>query len=122
FIDVNYHYMRETKIILDLRNKLKNAKEEYEKLTAESINSPQITEDYFTSKLDIAMNKYNLIKNRRSYTHCEIHGSSIMSISESIIPLANRNPTTRVGFQCGMGRQALGIFHSNERYRFDTTT
>jgi len=118
FIDNNYLYVRETRVIKDLTDRLKIEEVKYNKL--DNIEEVKVTKDYFQTQLDIGLDKYKKLKGKRVYTHCELHNSSIMSISESVIPLANRNPTTRVGFQCGMGRQALGIFNSNER--FDTTT
>ena len=61
------------------------------------------------------------LKSRMRYTHCEIHPSAIFGISASLIPMANRNQSVRAGFQCGMSRQSLGIFHANAEYRFDTS-
>ena len=119
FIDINYSMSREIRSIKYIEVKLKREKSNLDKLIDQE--ELVITVDYFTSQLEIANDKYKRFANKKPYTHCEIHNSSIMSISESVIPLANRNPTARVGYQCGMGRQALGIFHSNQRYRFDTT-
>lgn len=56
-----------------------------------------------------------------SYTHCEIDPNAILGISASIIPLPNHNPGPRNTYQCSMGKQALGINHSNNHLRWETT-
>lgn len=119
YIDNNYYYNRNVKILEELKNKRDKIKSKYEDII--NVEDIKVTDDYLSSQLKIALNNLTIAINRKPYTHCEIHQSSIMSVSESVIPLANRNPTTRVGFQCGMGRQALGIYHSNQKFRFDTT-
>ena len=55
------------------------------------------------------------------YTHSEMDPSAILSIAISIIPLPETNPGPRITYQAGMGKQALGIYHSNHASRFDTT-
>lgn len=58
----------------------------------------------------------------KGYTHCEIHPAAIFSIAASLIPAIERNQAVRAGFQCGQSKQALGIYHANMHYRFDTST
>lgn len=118
-IDYDYYHKREKKMEKNITKQIETQEKILEDLLP--LGEVSITEDYLKAKLDIAEEKLKRLRSLKPYTHCEVHSSSIMSISESVIPLANRNPSTRVGFQCGMGRQAMGIFHSNEKYRFDTT-
>jgi len=56
------------------------------------------------------------------YTHSEIDPTATMSIAIGIIPLPETNPGPRLTYQAGMGKQSLGIYHSNHSIRFDTTS
>lgn len=120
FIDVYYEYGRLVKRIKIRDDVIKKLREKYENL--KRINETEIIySEYFESQIDITMKSIEKLIQRRTFTHCELHPGAIFGTSASIIPMANRNPATRVGFQCNMGRQALGIYHSNFQQRFDTT-
>jgi DNA-directed RNA polymerase II subunit RPB2 len=56
------------------------------------------------------------------YTHSEMDPSAILTIAVGIIPLPETNPGPRLTYQAGMGKQSLGIYHSNHASRFDTTS
>jgi len=56
-----------------------------------------------------------------AFTHSEIDPTALMSLAVSVMPLAETNPGPRVTYQAGMGKQALGIYHSNYMSRFDTS-
>lgn len=58
----------------------------------------------------------------RPYTHCEIDPSSQFGIAASTVPLPNYSQGVRATYQAGMAKQALGIYHSNYKNRFDTTS
>lgn len=54
------------------------------------------------------------------FTNLEIHPSLIMGVLASCIPFSDHNQAPRVAYQASMGKQALGIYTSNFRHRYDT--
>lgn len=55
------------------------------------------------------------------YTFALIDGLSLYGINASLIPFANMTQGPRAVYQSSMYNQALGIYHYNHMYRFDTS-
>jgi hypothetical protein len=54
------------------------------------------------------------------YTHIELHPSLMLGALASCIPFSDHNQAPRNCYQASQGKQALGIYASNYRHRYDT--
>ncbi len=59
---------------------------------------------------------------QRHYTHCEIDPQVMCGVLSASIPFLGHNMAPRNTYQSNMFKQALGIYHSNHKNRFDGKT
>jgi DNA-directed RNA polymerase beta subunit len=91
-----------------------------EYMDVEETNSSMIAMSY-TDVIDKLVGQTSVGKIAPStFTNMEIHPSMILGVLGSCIPFPDHNQAPRVAYQCSMGKQALGIYTSNYRHRYDT--
>lgn len=88
----------------------------------EDKKSNDFTEDIYESIMKESKDyRLNELLTEDNFTHCEIDPCAIFTISENLIPMANRQNGPRTQFESGMLKQALGQYHSKEAERFDSS-
>ena len=60
-----------------------------------------------------------MILDLKDFTHCELHPTMILGHLGFYTPFANNSQSVRNIFGAGQGKQAVGIYTSNFRYRMD---
>lgn len=68
----------------------------------------------------IAVDYEELLKNKKAYTHCEIHASTLLSAVAVNTPFSDHNQAPRNIFSSGQCKQAIGVFATNYNNRIDT--
>lgn len=58
--------------------------------------------------------------NLTTYTHCELHASTMFSAYTLTVPFLNHNAPTRIVFSGAQGKQAIGVYATNFPNRIDT--
>ncbi len=84
-------------------------------LDVEEINTSMIAMKHTDLKKGMKGNTYP-----NKYTHLELHPSLILGALASCIPFSDHNQAPRNCYQASQGKQALGIYSSNYRNRYDT--
>jgi DNA-directed RNA polymerase II subunit RPB2 len=89
-------------------------------MDVEEVNSAMIAMKYD----DIVARALDIKKVGRTpaaaFTNMEIHPSMIMGVLGSLIPFSDHNQAPRVAYQASMAKQALTVYSTNFRHRFDT--
>jgi DNA-directed RNA polymerase II subunit RPB2 len=70
----------------------------------------------------VAMDGDAVGKDGKSYTHCEIHASTILSAIALNTPFSDHNQAPRNIFSTGQCKQSIGVYATNYNNRIDTMT
>ena len=69
----------------------------------------------------IASSEGSGLSSSSSYTHRELHSSTLYGIMCNQIDYLEHNPVTRNSFSCGQSKQACSLYHTNYTLRMDKT-
>ena len=96
----------------------------YEQIVEELTKTRSIIEFIDTDEMSQSLlcTNYNKLKENDRFSHCEIHPSLIMGILGFTIPYVNTSQAPRNVYGTGQTKQTVGVYTSNYRNRFDTST
>lgn len=69
----------------------------------------------------IAMTLADLADTSKTFTHCELHPSTMFAVLTASIPFANHNQAPRNYFSGAQGKQAIGVYSTQFNNRMDVT-
>lgn len=117
------------KLIEDVNETYRVAAANLEAVTRGEIINIEVNGETVPMSIDEARNRLTnategveKLRNNRPYTHCELDPKAILGVAANLIPWPNHNQAPRNTYQVSMGKQALGIYHSNHLNRFDGKT
>jgi len=82
----------------------------------------EMTEEEAKARIESTTDALDKLEKNKPYTHCELDPLAILGVSAALIPWPNHNQAPRNTYQVNMGKQALGIYHSNHLNRYDGKT
>ena len=93
----------------------------YDKIIEELTKTRSVIEFLDTDEMAqvLLCTNYNKLKENDRFSHCEIHPSLIMGILGFTIPYVNTSQAPRNVYGTGQTKQAVGVYTSNYRNRFD---
>ena len=106
----------------ELEEAVRNHQEAIEKLVQAQQTDDRRTIEDAKEMISQTANALKELQDIPPYTHCELDPTATLGIAASLVPLANHNQGPRNTYQASMGKQALGIYHSQHAARFDTTS